>query len=101
MDAINILWQVGILSAVLIFGIKLGLATGLANMSKRYLDNLPDEMKPQIKKSNAKESVFYNENGTGLKGVINCMTAGNTTVGRSDTFQNLHVSEYAFWGGKK
>ena len=37
MDAINILWQVGILSAVLIFGIKLGLATGLANMSKRYL----------------------------------------------------------------
>ncbi len=37
MEAINILWQVGILSAVLIFGIKLGLATGLANMSKRYL----------------------------------------------------------------
>ena len=37
MDAINILWQVGILSAVLIFGIKLGLATGLADMSKRYL----------------------------------------------------------------
>lgn len=37
MDAINILWQVGILSAVLIFGIKLGLATGLANMSKEYL----------------------------------------------------------------
>lgn len=37
MDPINILWQVGILSAVLIFGIKLGLATGLANMSKKYL----------------------------------------------------------------
>ncbi len=37
MDAISILWQVGILSAVLIFGIKLGLATGLANMSKKYL----------------------------------------------------------------
>lgn len=37
MDAVNILWQVGILSAVLIFGIKLGLATGLADMSKKYL----------------------------------------------------------------
>ena len=37
MDAINILWQVGIMSAVLIFGVKLGLATGLANMSKKYL----------------------------------------------------------------
>ena len=31
MDVINILWQLGILSAVLIFGIKLGLATGLAS----------------------------------------------------------------------
>lgn len=37
MDAISLLWQLGILSAVLIFGIKLGLATGLANMSKKYL----------------------------------------------------------------
>ena len=37
MDVISLLWQLGILSAVLIFGIKLGLATGLANMSKRYL----------------------------------------------------------------
>lgn len=37
MEPINILWQVGILSAVLIFGVKLGLATGLANMSKKYL----------------------------------------------------------------
>ncbi|WP_405304064.1 DUF2162 domain-containing protein [Methanobrevibacter sp.] len=37
MDAINMLWQLGILSAVLIFGIKLGLATGLANMSRKYL----------------------------------------------------------------
>ena len=37
MDVISFLWQLGILSAVLIFVIKLGLATGLANMSKRYL----------------------------------------------------------------
>lgn len=90
------------------FNIKSGIITheasatdNLFNMSKRYLDNLPDELKPQIKKSNAKELVFDNDNGTGLKGIIKCMTAGNTTVGRSDTFQNLHISEYAFWGGKK
>ena len=37
MDVVSMLWQLGILSAVLIFGIKLGLATGLANMSKKYL----------------------------------------------------------------
>ena len=90
------------------FNIKSGIITheasatdNLFNMSKRYLDNLPEELKPQIKKSNAKELVFDNENGTGLKGIIKCMTAGNATVGRSDTFQNLHISEYAFWGGKK
>ena len=90
------------------FNIKSGIITheasatdNLFNMSKRYLDNLPEELKPQIKKSNAKELVFDNEKGTGLKGIIKCMTAGNTTVGRSDTFQNLHISEYAFWGGKK
>lgn len=90
------------------FNIKSGIITheasatdNLFNMSKRYLDNLPDEMKPQIKKSNAKELVFDSEKGTGLKGIIKCMTAGNTTVGRSDTFQNLHISEYGFWGGKK
>ena len=37
MEIISMLWQIGILSSVLIFGIKLGLATGLANMSKKYL----------------------------------------------------------------
>jgi len=37
MDVVSILWQLGILSAVLIFGVKLGLATGLANMSRKYL----------------------------------------------------------------
>lgn len=37
MDIVSTLWQLGILAAVLIFGIKLGLATGLANFSKKYL----------------------------------------------------------------
>jgi uncharacterized protein (UPF0335 family) len=29
------------------------------------------------------------------------MTAGNSNIGRSDTFQMLHISEYAFWPGNK
>lgn len=37
MSMINILWQVGILAAVLVFGIKVGLASGLANLSKKLL----------------------------------------------------------------
>ena len=37
MEIFNILMQVGVLSAVLVFGIKVGLASGLANLSKKYL----------------------------------------------------------------
>ena len=35
MDMMNVLWQVGIFASVLVFGIKIGLATGLANLSKK------------------------------------------------------------------
>ena len=37
MEILSILMQVGILSAVLVFGIKVGLASGLSNISKKYL----------------------------------------------------------------
>lgn len=36
MDIVSILWQVGILSAILVFGIKIGLASGLSHLSKKY-----------------------------------------------------------------
>lgn len=72
--------------------------TNLFNMSKRMYDNLPDEMKPSLKRSNAKELIFDNDEGTGLKSKIKCMTAGSSGVGRSDTFNYLHISELAFWG---
>jgi hypothetical protein len=68
-------------------------------MSKLMLGNLPDEMRPSIKRSNAQELIFDNEAGTGLKSRIKCMTAGTSGVGRSDTFDNLHLSELAFWEG--
>ena len=73
--------------------------TNLFNMSKRFYDNLPDDMKPALKNSNAKEIIFDNDKGTGLKSKIKCMTAGTSGVGRSDTFNNLHISELAFWQG--
>lgn len=73
--------------------------TNLFNMSKLMLDNLPLELKPSIKNSNAKELIFDNDEGTGLKSKIKCMTAGTAGVGRSDTFDNLHLSELAFWQG--
>ena len=75
--------------------------TNLFNMSKRIYDNLPDGMKPSKKNSNAKELVFDNQEGTGLKSKIKCMTAGADGIGRSDTFNNLHISELAFWNNAK
>lgn len=73
--------------------------SNLFNMSKLMLDCLPEDMKPSVKRSNAQELIFDNENGTGLKSKIKCMTAGSSGVGRSDTFDNLHLSELAFWEG--
>jgi hypothetical protein len=73
--------------------------TNLFNMSRLMLENLPPDIRPSIKKSNAQELVFDNDSGTGLKSRIKCMTAGTKGVGRSDTYDNLHLSELAFWEG--
>ena len=75
--------------------------TNLFNMSKRMLEYLPEDIKPEQKKSNAKELVFNNDIGTGLDSRIKCMTAGGKGIGRSDTFTALHLSELAFWEGDK
>ena len=37
MELINALWQVGVFAAVVLFGTKLGIASGLANLSKKSL----------------------------------------------------------------
>ena len=75
--------------------------TNLFNMSKRMLEYLPEDIRPEQKKSNAKELVFNNDMGTGLGSRIKCMTAGGKGIGRSDTFTALHLSELAFWEGDK
>ena len=37
MDMMSVLWQFGIFAAILVFGVKVGLASGLANLSKKLL----------------------------------------------------------------
>ena len=71
--------------------------TNLFNMSKLYLNELPEPLKPQTRASNAKEIIFDNRENSGLRSKIKCMTAGGDGVGRSDTFQNLHLSEVSSW----
>lgn len=73
----------------------------LFEMNKLMYEQLPDVLKPEQKKSNAKELVFDKENGTGLKSKIKCFTAGGKGIGRSNTINKLHISEYAFWTGDK
>lgn len=73
--------------------------TNLFNMTKRFYDNLPQFLKPEIKASNSKELIFNKKDGSGLDSSVKCMTAGAKVVGRSDTFQAIHGSEVAFWEG--
>ncbi len=82
-------------------------SNNLFNMSKRFYDNLPPALQPQCRASNARELVFDTPGGAGRAGgaglgsSIKVMTAGGPGIGRSETFQNLHLSEYAFWPGDK
>lgn len=61
-------------------------------MAKRYYDNLPLAVKPEISASNAKELLFSR-----LDSGYRVGTAGNKSVGRSQTNQFFHGSEVAFW----
>ncbi len=75
--------------------------TNLFEMSKRYYKYLPEPLKPQLRLSNAKELLFDTRDGKGFGSRIKCFTAGGDAIGRSDTIQNLHISEYALWAGDK
>lgn len=77
----------------------------LFRMSKLFYDELPKPAKPMLRASNAQELVFENpsklrserEAKPGLRSRIRCATAGGRGIGRSDTLQCVHLSEYAFW----
>lgn len=78
-------------------------STHIYNMAKRYYENLPKGLKPMQKYSNAKELRFENpakdppEELKGLRSSIRVATAGQGGVGRSQTFNYMHLSELAFW----
>jgi len=64
----------------------------LFNIAKRFHDNCPALVKPVTGKANAKELSFER-----LDSGYKVATAGNKTVGRSDTIQLFHGSEFAWW----
>ena len=76
-------------------------SANLYRMAKLMYTELPAGIRPEQKLGNAKELVFAAKGKGGLDSTIRVMTAGGSGIGRSDTFQNLHLSEFAFWPGDK
>tara|TARA_R110000868_G_scaffold125265_1_gene330994 strand:- start:4455 stop:5996 length:1542 start_codon:yes stop_codon:yes gene_type:complete len=62
------------------------------SMAKRYYEHLPSFVKPATSAANAKELIF-----NVLDSGYQIGTAGNKSVGRSQTNQFFHGSEVAFW----
>jgi hypothetical protein len=81
----------------------------LYNMYRTYYENLPLELMPMKKYSNAQELLFenptddpvYKQQNPGLMSRVRVSTAKNVNTGRSWTIHNLHASEVAFWTDAK
>lgn len=74
------------------------------NKTKYSCNNLPDDIKPLQKASNASELVFdkptnYKGSSNGLNSKIKIATAGGDSIGRGDTYFDVHLSEFAFFPG--
>ena len=64
----------------------------LFGMAKRYYDNSPEAIRPQVDTSNEKRMVF-----AGINSGYSVGTAGNAQIGRGLTIQLFHGSECAFF----
>ena len=64
----------------------------LFGMAQRFCENLDDGLIPKPDTSNAKELYFRDFDSGYAVG-----TAGNKSVGRSQTIQLMHASEVAYW----
>lgn len=68
-------------------------ATGnLFGMARRFYDNLPPMLQPEVGASSQRE-LYFSALDSGYK----VGTAGTEGVGRSDTIQYFHGSEVAYW----
>ena len=74
--------------------------------AKYMKDNLPEDVAPLIRNSNAREILFdkplhYKGEETGLNSRIEIYTAGSDGISRGDTKHYVHISEFAFWPGNE
>jgi hypothetical protein len=67
------------------------------SMHKRFLNHLPEFMKPDEKYNNKKMLEFNNDKGTGLDSAVRVGTAGKEDLGSAQLIHFLHLSEVAKW----
>jgi len=78
-------------------------AIGLFSMSQLFYDCLPNYLRPMKRFSNRRELLFENPDDRhrhdkpGLRSHMYVGTANNLDLGRSETIQHAHLSEFAFW----
>ena len=65
-------------------------------MYKLFYQKLPQELTPTIKSNNAKILEFDNDNGTGLKSQIRCMTAGTSGGGVEAQYTTYTLASLRF-----
>lgn len=68
---------------------------------KLFHRSLPKGLAPSVIKDNDHEFWFNTKRKDGLNSGIKTYTAGGESIGRGDTFNYWHISEYAFWGNNK
>lgn len=78
--------------------------SSILGKAKYMHEKMPTEEKPEIRASNAQEIIFdlgihYKGDKIGLGSRLSMQTAGSTSLGRSETYNTAHLSEYAFWEG--
>ena len=79
--------------------------SNIFDMTKRFYDNLPPQLKPMTKYNSLRTLDFQNptndpvekHDNPGLRSKITVATAGQFAVGRGSTYQYMHLSEVAFW----
>jgi len=81
----------------LIVGHEMESSNNLYEMVKRYYDNLEPHVKPELQASNEKKIAWGR-----LDSEIKVMSAeSRENLARSSTFQDLHLTEVAFWPGAR
>ena len=106
-EALYFYWAVTIKNThTLIVAHRTDATRNLLRMNNLFYSRLPEAIKPMRAASNASEIILANPSrrpedvaaNPGMQSYIRCMTAADG-IGRSDTTNNLHCSEIAFWKG--